>query len=64
RINVLIHSVRKRLANLRPLSEDLIAAVSLVQTNFEALGQDIKRYAEPYPHGDPQQRACSQGTRS
>ena len=63
RINVLIHSVRKRLADLRPLSEDLIAAVSLVQTNFEALGRDIKRYAE-HDHGDPQQRACSQGARS
>jgi ParB-like chromosome segregation protein Spo0J len=64
RINVLIHSVRKRLPHLRPLSEDLIAAVSLVQTNFEALGQDIKRYADHDPHGDPQQRACSQGARS
>jgi hypothetical protein len=41
----------------------LIAAVSLVQTNFEALGQDINRYAEHDPHGDPQRRACSQGAR-
>jgi ParB family transcriptional regulator, chromosome partitioning protein len=64
RVNVLIHSVRKRLPNLRPLSEDLIAAVSLVQTNFEALVQDIKRYADHDAHGDPQQRACSQGARS
>jgi ParB family transcriptional regulator, chromosome partitioning protein len=63
RVNVLIHSVRKRLPNLCPLSEDLIAAVSLVQTNFEALVQDIKRYAD-HAHGDPQQRACSQGARS
>jgi len=64
RINVLIRSVRKRLPNLRPLSAELMAAVSLVQTHFEALGQDIKRYGEHDPHGDPQQRACSQGARS
>lgn len=64
RINVLIRSVRKQLPGLCPLSADLIAVVSLVQTNFEALGQDIKRYAEHDPDGDPQQRAYSQGTRS
>lgn len=64
RINVLIRSVRKQLPGLCPLSADLSAVVSLVQTNFEALGQDIKRYAEHDPDGDPQQRACPQGTRS
>ena len=64
RINVLIRSVRKRLSNLRPLSEDLMAAVSLVQTSFEALCGDIKRYADQDPHGDPQQRARSQSARS
>jgi ParB family chromosome partitioning protein len=64
RINVLLRSVRKRLPDLCPLSEDLTAAVSLVQTNFEALCQDIKRYADQDPHGDPQQRARSQGARS
>jgi ParB family transcriptional regulator, chromosome partitioning protein len=64
RINVLIRSVRKRLPNLCPLSADLTAAFSLVQTHFEALGQDIRRYAEHDPHGDPRQRACSQGARS
>jgi ParB family transcriptional regulator, chromosome partitioning protein len=64
RINVLIRGVRKRLPNLCPLSADLVAAVSLVQTNFEALCQDIKRYADHDPLGDPQQRARSQGARS
>src|SRR5215470_10760947 len=64
RIIVLIRSVRKQLPNLCPLSEDLMAALSLVQTHFEALCQDIKRYAEHDPHGDSQQRACSQGARS
>ena len=64
RILVLIRSVRKRLPSLCPLSAELMAAVSRVQTHFEALGQDIKRYAEYDPHGDPQQRACAQGTRS
>jgi ParB family transcriptional regulator, chromosome partitioning protein len=64
RINVLIRSVRKRLPSLCPLSEDLMAAVSLVGTNFEALCGDIKRYADHDPHGDPRQRACSQGARS
>jgi ParB family transcriptional regulator, chromosome partitioning protein len=64
RINVLLRSVRKRLPDLCPLSEDLTAAVSLVQTNFEALCQDIKRYADQDPPGDPQQRARSQGARS
>jgi ParB family chromosome partitioning protein len=64
RINVLIRSVRKRLPNLCPLSEDLMADISLVRTNFEALCQDIKRYADQDPPGDPQQRARSQGARS
>ena len=64
RITVLIRSVRKQLPNLCPLSGELMAAVSLVQTDFEALCQDIKRYAEHDPHGDSQQRACSQGARS
>ena len=63
-INVLIRSVRKRLPSLCPLSADLTAAFCRVQTNFEALGQDIKRYAKHDPHGDPRQRACSQGARS
>ena len=64
RINVLIRSVRKRLPGLCPLSAELTATLSRVQTQFEALGQDIKQYAEHDPHGDPQQRACSQGARS
>jgi ParB-like chromosome segregation protein Spo0J len=61
RISVLIRSVRKQLPNLCPLSEDLMATASLVQTHFEALCQDIKRYAEHDPEGDSRQRACSQG---
>jgi ParB family transcriptional regulator, chromosome partitioning protein len=64
RINVLIRSVSKRLPNLCPLSADLVAALSLVQTNFEALCQDIKRYADHDPLGDPQQRPRSQSARS
>jgi len=64
RINVLIRSVRKRLPTLCPLSEQLMTAVSLVQTNFEGLCQDIKRYADHDPQGDPQQRLRSQGARS
>jgi ParB family transcriptional regulator, chromosome partitioning protein len=64
RINVLIRSVRKRLPSLCPLSDELMAAVSLAQTSFEALCGDINRYADHDPHGDPQQRACSQGPRS
>jgi ParB-like chromosome segregation protein Spo0J len=64
RIDVLIRSVRKRLPGLCPLSADLMAAVSLVQRQFAALGQEIKRYAEHDPHADPQQRAPSQGPRS
>jgi len=63
RINVLIRSVRKQLPNLRPLSADLIAAFSLVQTSFEGLDQEIKRYVEDDLGGDPRQRACSQGAR-
>jgi ParB family transcriptional regulator, chromosome partitioning protein len=64
RVDVLIHSVRKRLPNLGPLSEDLIVAASHVRTNFEALVQDIQRYADHDGHGDPQQRVCSQSARS
>jgi len=64
RINVLIRSVRKRLPDLCPLSDELTASVSLVQTNFAALYGDIKRYADHDPLGDPQQRASSQGARS
>jgi ParB family transcriptional regulator, chromosome partitioning protein len=64
RINVLIRSVRKLLPNLCPLSEDLMTAASLVASNLEALCQDIKRYANHDPLGDPQQRACSQGAGS
>lgn len=63
RIIVLIRSVRKQLPNLCPLSEDLMAALSLVQTHFEALCQDM-RYAEHDPHGDSRQRAYSQGAGS
>ena len=63
RINVLIRSVRKRLLNLCPPSEELMAAVSLVHKNFEGLCGDIKRYADHDPHGDPQQRARPQGAR-
>jgi len=64
RINVLIRSVRKRLPDLCPLSDELTASVSLVQRNFAALYGDIKRYADHDPLGDPQQRASSQGARS
>ena len=63
RINVLIRSVRKRLPTLCPLSEELMTTMSLVQTNFEGLRQDIKRYADHDPQGDPRQRVCSQGAR-
>jgi ParB family transcriptional regulator, chromosome partitioning protein len=63
RMNVLIRSVRKRLPDLCPLSQDLLATVTLVQRNFEGLCRDIKRYANHDPHGDSQQRARSQGAR-
>ena len=63
RINVLIRSIGKRLPDLRPLSEELVTTVSLVQRNFEALCQDIKRYIDHDPLGDPRQRARSQGAR-
>jgi ParB family transcriptional regulator, chromosome partitioning protein len=63
RINVLIRSVRKRLPDLCPLSQELVTTVSLVQRNFEALCQDIKRYVDHDPLGDPQQRARSQSAR-
>jgi len=62
RVNALIRSVRKRLPDLRPLSEDLIAAAALVETSLEALVQDIQRYVDH--DGNPQQRACSQGARA
>lgn len=64
RINGLIRSVRKRLPDLCPLSEELMAAVTLVKTNFEALCQDIKQHADQDSSGDPRQRARSQGARS
>ena len=41
-----------------------VADISLVRTNFEALCQDIKRYADHDPHRDSQQRGRSQGARS
>jgi ParB family transcriptional regulator, chromosome partitioning protein len=63
RINVLIRSVRKRLPDLCPLSQDLVTTACLVQKNFEALCQDIKRYVDHDPLGDPQQRARPQGAR-
>jgi len=63
RINVLIRSIGKRLADLCPLSEELVTTASRVQRNFEALCQDIKRYIDHDPLGDQRQRARSQGAR-
>ena len=60
RTNVIIARVRKRLPTLHPLSAALVTAVAHLRTSFEALCNDIKRYAEHGPEGDPQQRARSQ----
>lgn len=59
RVNGMIHSVRKRLPALRPLSQDLITVASDAHRNFEDLAKEIKRYVDR--DGDPQQRACAQG---
>jgi len=64
RINELVCRVRKRLPALRPLSEDLVTAVSLAQRNLQVLCHDVERYAEKDLHCDPRQRADSQGARS
>ena len=64
RLNVIIARLRKRLPTLRPLSAALVTAVARLRTSFDALCNDIKRYAEHDPEGDPQQRACSQGAGS
>jgi len=61
RLNVIITRVRKRLPTLRPLPETVMDAVLRLQTSFEALCNDVKRYAEHDPDRDPQQRARAQG---
>jgi ParB-like chromosome segregation protein Spo0J len=64
RINVIIAGLRKRLPTLRPLSAAVVTAVAHLRTSFDALCNDIERYAEHDPDRDPQQRARSQGARS
>ena len=54
RINELICRVRKRLAMLCPISEELVTALSRAQANFEGLQGDIKRYSQHDPDRDPQ----------
>jgi hypothetical protein len=49
-------ALRKRLPALRPLSEDLVTAVSLAQRNFQVLCHDVERYAEKDLHCDRRQR--------
>ena len=62
-LNVIIARLRKRMATLRPLPAAVVNAVPRLQTSFDALCNDIKRYAEHDPDGDTQQRAGSQGAR-
>jgi ParB-like chromosome segregation protein Spo0J len=64
RLNVIIARVRKRLPTLGPLPAAVVNAVPRLQTSFDALCNDIERYAEHDPDRDPQQRARSQGARS
>ena len=61
RINVIIARLRKRLPTLRPASPAVMTAVAHLRTSIDALCNDIERYAEHDPDGDPQQRARSQG---
>ena len=63
-LNVIVARLRKRMPTLRPLPEAVVNAVPRLQTSFDALCNDIKRYAEHDPDGDTQQRAGSQGARS
>ena len=56
RINVLIRGVSKRLPYLCPPSDDLVNVASRVQTSFDALYKDIKRYADQNSTGDSQHR--------
>jgi ParB family transcriptional regulator, chromosome partitioning protein len=62
RIIGLICRVHKQLPALTPLSAALVKAFWRVQTSLEALGDDIKRYADD-PHRHSQQRAASQAAR-
>ena len=62
-LNVIVARLRKRMATLRPLPAAVVNAVPRLQTSFDALCNDIKRYAEHDPDGDTQQRAGSQGAR-
>jgi ParB family chromosome partitioning protein len=64
RINVIIARLRKRLPTLRPLPAAVVTAAAHLRTSLDALCNDIERYAEHDPDGDPQQRSCSQGARS
>ena len=63
-LNVIVARLRKRMPTLRPLPKTVVNAVPRLQTSFDALCNDIKRYAEHDPDGDTQQRAGSQGARS
>jgi ParB family chromosome partitioning protein len=63
-LNVIVARLRKRMPTLRPLPAAVVNAVPRLQTSFDALCNDIKRYAEHDPDGDTQQRAGSQGARS
>jgi len=60
----IIARLRKRLSTLRPVPEVVVDAVPWLQMSFDGLCNDIKRYAEHDPDGDPRQRARSQGARS
>src|SRR5262249_26019387 len=60
RINELICRVRKRLGMLTPIPAELVKALARAQGNFEGLQDDIKRYSEHDPNGDPQRRPAAQ----
>jgi ParB-like chromosome segregation protein Spo0J len=63
RLNVIIARLRKRLPTLHPLPEAVINAAPRLQASFDALCNDIERYAEHDPHRDPHQRANPAGAR-
>lgn len=63
RLNVIILSLRKRLAGLRPLPDAVVTAAPRLRTSIEALCNDIERYAEHDSDRDPHQRASPAGAR-
>jgi ParB family transcriptional regulator, chromosome partitioning protein len=66
RLNVIIARVRKMLPRLCPLPEAVVDAAARVQSSFEDLCHDIKRYSDHDSPRDPQQRAraCGAGPAS